>query len=273
MTFRDDEESVEDSQPRDGYEFILPTVTYRLTSAVKDVVIAGQTYRAGTIQRGEIQVPTAAVDSPLTVSMLVGHALPQRYLRGGVPPRRIDVNVYRLQSRSGEAELAWSGRVTSMAVDRHIARFLIPARSREALQRRIPTITVGVDCPHVLYESGCNLDPTGHTATRTIVGVDGAKVTLSSAPDANNDWAKWGELVHTASGEGATIKSQIGAQLELQLPLDMKVGDSVEVRAGCAHDIATCRTKFANHVNYGGVPDLPRTNPFVPNGYGLYRRD
>ncbi len=270
-TFKEDEESVEDSMPRDGFEFVLPTVTYRLASGTKNLVINGQTFRAGTIQRSGIDVTTATNEASLEVSLLVSHALPQRYLRGGVPPRRIDVNVYRKQVRSDASELAFIGRVISMSIDRHVATFLVPSRTSDALQRRLPTITLGRDCPHVLYQSGCNVSVAAFTASLTVVSVNGATVTLSAAPNAVDDWAKWGELIHTASGERQMIKSQTGATVVMQLPIaDIVAGDAVQVTAGCSHDVDTCMAKFTNQVNFGGTPQRPSGNPFIPSNRGIF---
>jgi hypothetical protein len=40
------------------------------------------------------------------------------------------------------------------------------------------------------------------------------------------------------------------------------IGDGLKLTAGCDHVIQTCRTKFANEVNYGGFPWIPTRNPF-----------
>ena len=49
-----------------------------------------------------------------------------------------------------------------------------------------------------------------------------------------------------------------GSQIELYLPttFDIQVGDSFTVVAGCDKTRDTCKTKFNNVVNFGGMPDL-----------------
>lgn len=277
MTFDADEKSIEDSRPRECFEFVLPTVTYRLTSATRDVVIDGQTYRAGTIQRGEIGVPViGASPGELEITMLVSHALPQRWLRGGVPPRRIEVNVYRKQMRSGEHRPEWTGYITSMACDRHLAKFLISARASDSSQRRIPTITMGHECPHILYNASCRVDRNAFKVATTVAGVNGREVTLAGIGGKPDRWAMYGEILHVASGERMTIQSQTGTAISMQLPLvDMQVGDAVEIYAGCDHLINTCLEKFSNQVNFGGFPHMPTKNPFLSfrdAGMGIWRR-
>lgn len=280
MTYATDETSVEDSQPRDCIEFILPIVTYRLTSGVEDVVLNGQTYTAGTIKRSEPRImPTGQSTSELEIEMLVSHYIPQRYLAGGVPPRRIDVNVYRYQKTSAQYELYWSGRVTSMSCKRHLAVFLVPARGDEVQKRRIPTITLGKECPHILFNANtCRANRAGFTVTRTVVSVNGPVIALDSAVNADATWSKYGEVTHVASGEKSTVQSQFNGlvipgyppSVTLHLPIsDIKAGDTIQISAGCAHDIETCATKFQNKNNYGGAPHLPAQNPFLTDGYGV----
>jgi len=265
VTYDADDRGVESSQPREGFEFVLPAVTYRLTSAARDIVINGQTYRAGTIERGAAEVATATREAALEIPLDVGHALPQRYLQMGVPPARIDVNVYSKQLTSGEYQLVYIGRVLSMRIDNHVAIFLVPARTTTVLQKRIPTITVGRDCPHILYGVSCNVNAAPFTVALTVLNVNGTRITLSAAPNAVDDWAKWGELIHAASGERQTISSQIGATIDIAVPIPgMQAGDAVTVRAGCSHEIQTCSMKFQNQGNFGGLPHRPQANPFVP---------
>jgi uncharacterized phage protein (TIGR02218 family) len=266
VSFHDDEVSVEDSRPRDCYEFVLPSlVRYRLTSATRDVTIDGQTFRAGTIQRGEINIPTiGTAPADVEITMLVSHALPQRWLRGGIPPRHVLMNLYRKQMRSGEYRLEWTGVVMSLQCEKHIAKFRVSARGDESAGRRLPTITVGHECPHILYDQQCQVDRSTFKVTTTAAMLNGREVTLASIGGKPDDWAQWGELLHVASGERMTIQSQVGTAITIQVPIvDMQVGDAVEVYAGCDHNVSTCLAKFANQVNYGGFPHMPTKNPFV----------
>ncbi len=73
----------------------------------------------------------------------------------------------------------------------------------------------------------------------------------------------------------ATFESGANAGMALEIKAHVKVGDAVQlefwrsptramaigdtcsVTAGCDKQIATCRSKFANAVNYRGFPDMP----------------
>lgn len=266
MTFDADERSVDDSQPREVYEFTLPTVTYRLASGVRDILVDGVRYKATTLAREAVEVTTAANDVALEVSLLVSHPLAQRYLRNGIPPRRIDVTVRRKQLTSGSVEQVWTGRVQSMAVDGNIAKFLVPSRSADALKRRIPTVTVGRECAHVLYDELCRVSEAAFQISCTVISVNGARVSCTSHVQFGTvDWFKWGRLIHVASGEYASIVEQSGSVLTLDVPLiDMQSGDALLLSAGCSHDVETCKNKFDNVANFGGLPHKPTGNPFLP---------
>jgi len=271
VTYDADDRGVESSQPREGFEFVLPAVTYRLTSAARDIVINGQTYRAGTIERGAAEFAVAGGQAgELEISLVATHPIAQRCL-SGLPPR-IDVNVYSKQLTSGEYQLVWSGLVVAVNVERHIVKLLVSQRLGIARTRRLPTITVGRQCAHVLYDQRCTVDRNAFRVDTSIALVNGRTITVDGIDGQSDQWALFGELFHVASGERITITKQIGTALELQLPIPgMQAEDAVQIYAGCAHDIDTCRTKFANHVNFGGLPDLPSTNPFTPNGYSVFR--
>lgn len=271
MTYDADETGIETSRPREAYEFVLPAVTYRFTSAEVDMEVGGQTYRAVPIRRSAL-APAIGDGSrgEIEIEMNVSNPVAQRYLRGGVPPRRIDVNVYRQQQSSGEHQLVWAGRVAGMSCDRHLARLLVVQGTPDALARRLPTITVRKDCPHVLYDGRCLVNRNMFRVVTTTTAVNGRDVVVASIGGNPNGWATFGEIVHVPSGERMTVLEQVGTSIKLHLPVDMQAGDAVEVFAGCDHTIGTCADKFTNQINFGSFPHLPKSNPYVANGDGIY---
>ncbi len=273
MTWIADESSVESSRPFEAIEIATPAVTYRIATGSRDIVIAGAKYTASPASRKEIGVSFVRNSRELTISLPVSHAFSQRYLQGS-PPKTIVVTVYRQQPVSGETERIWRGLVTSCAVDGHIASFRVPATSGEALERRLPTVTAGRECPHILYDGNCQVARASFRVTTTVAGVSGNNVTVASVGGNPNQWAQFGELVHLPTGERMTINAQVDGVITMQLPISgLAFGDAIELYAGCAHDIITCGTKFSNVVNYGGILYMPRGNVFLPNGFGVYQSE
>lgn len=270
--FLDDESSAEGSKPREGFEIILPAVTYRLASGDTDQTFSGNTFRRAQISRGELVVASSGVDSELSVMLPVSHALPQRYMRGGVPPRSITIKVWRKQLQSGLAEIAWQGEVQAMTIDdQHVATFIVSSRLANVGQRRLPVLLAGRECPHVLYDRNCKAVRSAFAFLTVVTEIDGNVVKVDSINANPDGWFQWGDLLHEESGESMTIFQQIGTVITIQLPIaELQVGDAVSIAPGCQHDILTCDLKFHNRPNYGGLPELPDANPFLPTGFGIF---
>lgn len=269
-----DETSVEDSVPLEGYEIVLPAVTYRLASGIQDVIIGGFRYTASPIARTEIGVPCIEAAEDITMLLPVSHQFAQRYLANGTPPKRIIVQVWRQQKRSGQAEAVWRGAVTQLDCEGDVAKFTVAAVTGEHGQRLLPTVTVGRLCPHILYDAMCRLNAEDFKITATVSSISGRVATVSTIDGHADGHFARGNFRHLTSGEEMLIVSQVGTAITLQFPIvGMEVGDSVELFAGCALDVITCHVKFNNKVNHGGFPQLPRGNPFVSNGFGIYQSE
>lgn len=272
-TFLEDEESAESSAPREGIEFILPVVTYRVSTGTRNVVIDGRTFTAAPGGRGEVAVSSNGDPRSMTVTLPMSHAVCQRYMAGGVPPRQILVNIWRQQGVSGLTELVWTGHITSLAPEGNVGKLLVPSRSSEAYQRRLPTVTAGRDCPHILYDDQCQANRVAHQITTTVTSVSGRVIHVASIGNPDN-WADFGEVEHVDSGERMTVQLQVGLVITMQLPIfELRFGDTVVVSAGCTHAIGVCASKFLNQVNFGGQPSLPFKNPHIPTGFGVYQSE
>jgi len=62
-----------------------------------------------------------------------------------------------------------------------------------------------------------------------------------------------------------TITAQVGDTITINRPFGTWVaaGDSFEAHPGCDHTPATCRIKYGNGINYGGLEGLPVKNHYV----------
>lgn len=298
MTYAADEASVQDSDPR---ELITIEVNppygdvYHLTSGTEDLEVDGTVYRAIAIDRDELKTPLLEEDAETHIFLPIDHALVRRYPKQGVPPDRVRVTLRRYQVRSGETRQLWYGFIGGMNADGAIAKFLIPSYTMQLVKRQLPTVGAGRACPHILYEeAGCFVDPDGDgpdglpfklTTTVTYVAGRDIRVDLSNVPAGHArraDWARFGMVRHVASGTRRSIAIQtdlnpgISTATELQMYeriVELKAGDTVEVYAGCDHTMTGthgCRDKYDNRHNYGGAPDLPTTNAFKLNHFGIY---
>ncbi len=269
-TFLEDESSVEASEPREGIEIILPVATYRIATGARDVVIDGFTYTAQPGARADVGISASGDTHMLVITLPMSHPVCRRYMAGGVPPRLIIVNVWRQQTRSGLTEKMWSGAVTSLAPEGNIGKLNVSSALGEALLRRLPTISAGRACPHILYDVNCTVDRPSFAIEAIVTGINGRVITIDALGGQPDQWAEFGELEHINSGERMTIQDQTGLVITMQLPIfGIQFGDHVVVSPGCTHEIGVCSSKFANQVNYGGQPELPYRNPHMPSGYGI----
>jgi uncharacterized phage protein (TIGR02218 family) len=272
VSFDVDEQSQSDSQPREFFEITHGVTSYYVASGDRDVLYNGNNFAATPSARSEWMVnPLTGADGDMILTLPARHALAQRYVAlGGVPPKQILLTARRKQLTSGEVLRFWQGYVTGVAFERHLAKFRIPERNQQSLQRRLPTVRVDTTCRNVLYDSWCQVARATFTVSTAAAFVDGRVINVGSVGGNPDQWAQRGELVHVASGESMMITSQVGVQLTLQYPIpEMKAGDSVQVVAGCDHSIATCVSKFSNAANYSGLPQRPTRNLFLTTGLGV----
>lgn len=71
-------------------------------------------------------------------------------------------------------------------------------------------------------------------------------------------WFSHGRLT-TSSGATMVVEDhrKTGDEVVLVMASDLTVGDSFDVEAGCDKAFATCKSKFANALNFRGFPHLP----------------
>jgi uncharacterized phage protein (TIGR02218 family) len=87
-------------------------------------------------------------------------------------------------------------------------------------------------------------------------------ITDSSRAEAD-DYFAYGNLTMT-SGDNDGISREVrsfstGEFILFQpFPYDVEVGETYSVYAGCNKQLATCRDKFSNVINFQGFPDKPQ---------------
>lgn len=279
MGFYDDELSVETSQPREYYRIQHgfdssgnAATVYRLASGDRDVTYNGETFTATPVARGEWLVSPITGDVDFVLTLPANHALARRYVAvGGVPPQQVLVTVYRIQLNSMQPIQVWMGYVTSLAFEDHVAKFRVPSRTQQSMLRRLPIRTVRTDCPYVLFDSQCGLSRAAYQCLAGTTFVDGRTVWVNTVNSNPDQYYRDGELVMTDTGERMTIVDQKGLVLTLQQPIaELKFGKAVTLYPGDDHQRSTCRSKFNNVANYGGLPDRPTRNPFMPGNAGAF---
>jgi hypothetical protein len=273
-TFLQDEASAEAGEPREGIEIQHGPTVYRIATGSRNVEINGNTFESSPGNRDEVTVAMADTPRELQFRLPVSHPFAQRYLSS--PPQNVRLTVWRKQMRSGAVESIWRGTISGASPSGHVITFRSPSLLQIHMERTVPALTVGRLCPYVLYDENCGVPPSRSDVkvTTTVASFSGSTVTVATMGVGTPDqWAQYGSLLHVPSGERMTITSQVGTLLTLRRPIfELRDSDAVVVFAGCDHTINGtngCGPKFGNKDNFGGAPQLPRGNLFVPNGFGI----
>jgi uncharacterized phage protein (TIGR02218 family) len=137
-----------------------------------------------------------------------------------------------------------------------------------ALQRNVPRRTYQYKCNHVLYDSRCQVVEGDFRFVNTVsaVSADGRTLTVPGLDAAKGvGFSSGGFVTIPTLGEFRLILThQATDQIVIIMPFAVSpVGTSVEVLAGCNHDLDICKSKFDNVINYGGTPFVPLKNPFT----------
>lgn len=135
-----------------------------------------------------------------------------------------------------------------------------------------------------LYTASCSADlgdarcgfPVS-SSTALVTATDGRlSIVAPALAGYGNDYFSGGRLVFTAganTGFATEIRShrEDGSAIVLQLwqaaPQPIVVGDAFTTQPGCDKRFITCRSRFANSVNFRGFPHLPG-NDFIIGGTG-----
>lgn len=273
MTYLADEASPEASQPREVIRIVMSLVEYRIATGTRDVVVNGKTYTAGTSARDEVAIASSKATGGVSIRLPITHPVVQRWLVSSASTGIVDVEILRKQVRSGEYRSLYRGRARSLAVqdDNTVASIEVVARHVALLDQKLPRVLVGRGCPLLLYGQECQANPNSFKVATTITALAGRDVTIATSLAALT-WVVGGFLQHVASGERVLIYDQATlTKFMIRRPVyGMRVGDAVNIYAGCDHTLDVCVQRFANGANFGGFPDLPGANPHVPGGSGGY---
>ena len=127
-------------------------------------------------------------------------------------------------------------------------------------------------CDAKLGDTRCGFDlegSTGFTASGTVSATDGLRIIdLAGIGPFGDRWYDFGELRFDSgprAGDSlaiANVRNLSGAamaRVSLREPMGVpaETGDAVTLLAGCDKTFATCKAKFANHLNFRGFPHMP----------------
>lgn len=265
MTYDARESGLQTGEPVELYEFQRGATFYRYTSADTDIVFGGNTYTAATLSRNAIEATQEVARNALNVSC--ARTLPIVQLFNPLPPSDVVLlTVRRFHRDDSEVAIIWIGRVLNVSWRGLQAEIrcesVYSSIKRPGLRRMYQR-----QCPHVLYSTACGVNRATYKVTRTVQSINGLAVTLNDMGAFASGYFAGGYVEFTTS-TGAVERRSIGAHagavvaLNFQ-PLGLVAAASVDLYPGCDHTTgANGCARYANLLNYGGMPYIPEKNPF-----------
>ena len=168
---------------------------------------------------------------------------------------------------SGEFRVVWIGEISSVKREQIESCKLITISLASTFTRVGLRLTWGRQCPYALYDHNCRVDPLRFEVSGAVVtALDGSSITANLPAGLASDWFSGGYIEFDRNGytERRGLRAQDGNTLHLfGGTTGLQVGQSVTLYPGCDRTIATCDSKFSNHLNYGGQPHMPGKSPYT----------
>lgn len=269
MTVAQNEKSVHGSKPIELYEFLSVFKNYYYTSHSEEVVFQDRTYKPISIERSSVKVNASNGDpQELKISLPSKTDIIMDYGVQITPPV-IEITVYRLQlgltPYNSNYEIYWKGVIANVQVAGNIAALISPSVLGNALASSVPSVFYQSPCNHVLFDERCKMSRAAYMNAATITAINDNVITLSTTGGRPAGFFVAGEIFNTISNERRMIIAQSGNDISINFPFGTgKVGDTVEITAGCNHAFnGDCKNRFNNQINFGGFPYIPSDNPFT----------
>lgn len=281
MSVADKDVSNYDGEPIILYDFFrksVPTLTgvpvethWRYTSADRDFVYAGDTYKAVAIADDGVRQSGSSTADQLTISMPYTETLPQLFVG---PPPSDPIYCHILHGNEGETDayLVWAGLIGMVA--RSAASGTLGSVTAQVVCNTVGAtmdrtglrLAWSRNCPHDLYGFECKADPRNFYVSAIIAGLSGESVTAVEigevfAPQLAGGFIEWIDSYGHAERLGVTL--HVGQTIfTLGSTARLVVGQTIYAFFGCDRTRATCQLIFNNEDNHGGHAYMPDANPF-----------
>lgn len=260
MTYLAIEDSTCAAAPQELYRFVLGATVWRYTTAQAKVTFAGEDYAPAPLRRSAIEQTKEFGRAALTLEAAEDLPVAQPFVIGP-PDGVLSLTVFRQHAGDGEFITWWKGRVVSVAFGPGTLRLrcepIFTTLKRSGLRAHYQ-----IGCRHALYNGGCRVNAADYRVTGIVQAVSGVAVSAPEFLAQPDGWFVGGRLA--ALGAQRMIVASSGGTVSLSSPIPgLAAGLTFEAYPGCDHTLATCASKFANHLNYGGFPYTPVKNPFA----------
>jgi uncharacterized phage protein (TIGR02218 family) len=257
MSFDSLEQSQQDSQPIDLFQFKQGSAAWRYTNYPKQILKIDFTWVPRAITRSTITKADTVPKDTIVVNLPFDDNLVPS-LRLGILSKPTQVIIFRTQADVDFARVMWRGRVAKTIRNGPHAAITCEPIFGNLLRMGI-TQPYSRSCRHVFGGPGCFVDTDSYKVHAQVASVDGAKVQLLLLTPPNFI----GGTFVTAGGESRMVIAQSGSTVTLIRRVSVAAADFVDVIPSCDRSLGTCDTVYHNAGNFGGFPGIPLINPFT----------
>lgn len=227
------------------------------TSAKESVDFQGNTYAPAAIKRSAPDQTLEFKAQSLTITM----GITQLFLAyaNSAPLLPVDVEIFSaLKDTPTEFVKIFSGKVMSVGFQNQTITATCEAFS-ELFRKKAPRFAVQAACNHTLYDSNCQVNPALFDAN-VVATVSGRSITHASFAGFGNQYFTNGRVL--IGNDPRFVVDHVGTVITIQFPYPNNITGAQTVRAfaGCDKQAATCRDKFSNLTQFGGMPYCPGQN-------------
>lgn len=266
MTYLTQESSKSSGKPVFLYEFVQGVITWRFTTYATDYIWNGQTWLPTSASHSDVKQSNELSKDSVSFKFSRTDSFASEFL-GYSPDQVVSVTIRRGHANDGEFVVYWKGRVVgSKASDNNIdveCESIFTSLRRPGLRARYQR-----SCRHALYTTGCNLSKSSFLTAGTVSAIAGSTITVPAAGSAAAGW--WVGGIVDYNSHMRMVMAHSGPVLTLSRPIESLTNDFqisgagvlvVNLHPGCDRSRATCESKFANQLNFGGFPWIPTKNP------------
>lgn len=267
-----EETSVDTGQPIELYVFMYGDINYLFTSDAQNITIpmsdgTTKTFYADTIQRENIKPGSSGSSEACIIRVDKDNSIAKLY-EGAPPETAIKVFVYRLHANDlNRYDIVMRANITQVQFSDSECQ--LTCTMDAWLQKELPNGMNQYYCGHSIFDHNCKLQKSDFMISALIDKVDGAAIYSSAFAGYADGYFAGGRLYYGDSVR--MIASHIGNCVILKYPFMETPRNTVSVVPGCDQLFTTCAKRYANTLNFSGIPYCPPTDPEKnPTGQGAY---
>ena len=274
MTFATQETSSDDGKPVEMLLIAYLTNVWCYTTSERHEVHDSRTYLPMPMSHDAFKSSGEIGKTTLTVS-LSQDAPAGELFRVQPPSGVVGATLFVKHADGTDVKAFWKGRIVNSEWEHPWLKLTIE-NVHSSLKRMGLRRKYSAQCPHALYGQGiglCNVSREAFKSTQIVASITGTTVVVSPATGRADQYFAGGyaEWVHATKGdkEVRMILSSYNDRVILSSPPSgLVTGSVLTLYPGCDHLSTTCDDKFSNSINYGGMENIPKKNPF--GGSTLY---